>query len=204
MQSGGHRVKRAGELCQKIDHFGCSWASRSDSVPQRASAVSAWASSSGNAALVTESEPPESDECVRVAGIDYGMARIGVAVADELGILAHPRPFVAARPPARALGELGRLARAESLSLFVLGLPRNMDGSEGQSARRVRKFAESLRVATGIRVEFVDERLSTVQAQARLHEAGRNERSSKTRIDSASAAILLQTWLDGRRNRVGE
>ncbi len=129
------------------------------------------------------------------------MARIGVAVSDELGMLAHPRPFVAARPPARAVSEIGRIVRAEGIELLLVGLPRNMDGSEGQSARRVRKFVDGLKEKLDTPVELIDERLSTVQAQARLHEAGRNEKNSRTRIDSASAAILLQSWLDGRRSR---
>ena len=129
------------------------------------------------------------------------MARIGVAIADELGFMAHPRPFVPARPPARALAEILRLVRHEHVTRLLVGLPRNMDGREGMAARRVRKFVASLEEKTNLPIELVDERLSTVEAQARLHAAGRTEKSSRTRIDSASAAILLQSWLDGRGRR---
>lgn len=135
----------------------------------------------------------------RAAALDYGRARVGLAVADELGILAHPRPFIPAVPPARCLRDIARFVKEENVSLLLLGLPTNMDGSEGPSARRVRKFAEALATASGVPIAFIDERLSTVQAQARLHEAGRTEKTSKGRIDSASAAVLLQSWLDGKR-----
>lgn len=145
--------------------------------------------------------PKGPGEAGRVAALDYGMARIGVAVADDLGLLAHPRPFVAAKPPARALAEILRFVRQEGVTQLLLGLPRNMDGSEGMAARRVRKFAESLEEKVRVPVEFVDERLSTVEAQLRLHAAGKSEKSSRTLIDSASAAILLQSWLDGRSHR---
>jgi putative Holliday junction resolvase len=134
----------------------------------------------------------------RAAGIDYGRARIGVAVADELGMLAHPRPFIPGKPPARALRQLTSLAKQEGIELFLVGLPRNMDGTEGLSAKRARAFALELGAVSGVRVEFVDERLSTIQAQARLHEAGQNAKSSRSSIDSASAAVLLQAWLDSQ------
>lgn len=127
------------------------------------------------------------------------MARIGVAIADELGFLAHPRSFVPARPPARAVAEIFRLVRSENVSRLLVGLPRNMNGTEGLAARRVRKFVATLEEKMSIPIELVDERLSTVEAQSRLHAAGRTEKSSRTRIDSASAAILLQSWLDARR-----
>ena len=142
---------------------------------------------------------PETTD--RVAAIDYGRARIGVAVSDALGMLAHPRDFVAAKPPQRAMRELSKLAKREELVLFLVGLPRNMDGSEGLSARRARKFALELQKTSGLPIEMIDERLSTVEAQSRLHEAGGTAKSSKLKIDSASAAVLLQAWLDGRRHR---
>lgn len=144
-----------------------------------------------------------SETGLRVVALDYGKARIGVAVADELGLMAHPRPFVAAQPEHRCFRELGKLAEEEGTNIFLLGLPRNMNGTEGPAARSVRKFAERLTESSGIPVEFIDERLSTVGAQARLHEAGRTAKSSKSRVDSASAAVLLQSWLDARRSSEG-
>ncbi len=134
----------------------------------------------------------------RVAAVDYGRARVGVAVSDELRIMAHPRPFVLATPPARTLRELKSLFRAEQVCLVLVGLPRNMDGTEGLSARRARKFASALAEACNLPVEFIDERLSTVEAQARLREAGGRVKDTRSRIDSASAAVLLQSYLDAR------
>lgn len=140
-------------------------------------------------------------ETGRIAAVDYGRARIGVAVSDELFLMAHVRPYVPALPPARALRQLRALFQAEGVTLVVVGLPRNMDGSEGLSARRARKFAQELEGVCGLPIEFVDERWSTVEAQARLRQAGESSRDTRGRIDSASAAILLQSFLDARSQR---
>ncbi len=140
-----------------------------------------------------------SEAETRIAAVDYGRARIGVAVSDELGFLAHPRPFVPARPPQRALRRLVELFKIEEVGLLLVGLPRNMDGTEGASAARARRFGEELATKSGLEVSWIDERLTTVQAQGRLRQAGVAARHSKDKIDSAAAAIMLQTWLDGRR-----
>jgi putative holliday junction resolvase len=134
----------------------------------------------------------------RILALDYGRARIGVAISDELGLLAHPRPFVPALPPNRALRLIKRLAEDEKVRLILLGLPTNMDGSEGRSAALVRKFAADLQKILPLPIEFSDERLSTVQAQGLLGQAGSSVRDSKGKIDSASAAVLLQAFLDVR------
>jgi len=133
--------------------------------------------------------------------LDYGMSRIGVAVSDELGLLAHPRPFVPAKPPARAVRLIQSVAKQEEIACILVGLPLNMDGTEGMSARRARKFAAQIEAGVGRPVHLVDERLSTVAAQGLLQDAGRSAKDSRAHIDSASAAILLQSWLDGRRPR---
>lgn len=136
---------------------------------------------------------------MRVAALDFGQARVGLAVTDELGFLAHPRPYLDGRELAATLKMLGRLARDEGWTHVVVGLPRNLDGSEGMAARRARRFADLVGKATGVTVELLDERLSTREAQARLTAQGLDGKQSKGRIDSASAAILLQTWLDQQR-----
>lgn len=135
----------------------------------------------------------------RVAALDYGQARIGLAVSDELGMLAHPRPFVPARPLERALRDLRLLFRQEGVQHVLLGLPLSLKGAEGLAAGRARKFGQALGAATGVAIEYVDERLSTVGATARLREAGHDAREARGRVDSAAAALLLQAWLDGRR-----
>ncbi len=136
---------------------------------------------------------------VRAAAIDLGAVRVGLAVADELGLLAHPRPFLDGRSPKALLATLVELARREGVEVFVVGLPRALSGREGGPARRAREFAERLRVETGVEVELVDEWLTTREAQARLKEGGWTEREWRQKVDSAAAAVLLQSWLDGRR-----
>lgn len=135
---------------------------------------------------------------MRAAAIDFGKVRIGLAVADELGMLAHPRPHLDARDKRAVFATLKRLADEENLGVFVVGLPRTLSGVEGPPARRARRFAEELATKTGRRVEMVDEWLSTREARARLHEQGLDDREMRSRIDSASAAVLLQSWLDAR------
>lgn len=136
----------------------------------------------------------------RFLGLDYGRVRIGVAVSDELALLAHPREAILAEPRPRALRAVRALVSAEGIRCIVIGLPRNMDGSAGRSEQRVRQFADALGPLVDCPIEFVDERLSTVQASLMLREGGVNARSQKQKIDSAAAAILLQTFLDGRRS----
>lgn len=136
---------------------------------------------------------------MRAAALDYGTVRIGLAVADELGMLAHPRPFIEARPPRRALERLAELVEQEGITLLLVGLPRTLRGEEGMAAKRARRFASELKRRVGIPVELVDERLTTREATERLRAQGLSERERRSRVDSAAAAILLQSWLDARR-----
>jgi putative Holliday junction resolvase len=133
---------------------------------------------------------------VRAAAIDFGAVRVGLAVADELGLLAHPRPFLDGKNPQRLLLELKQLQEAEQIEVFVVGLPRELRGREGPAAKRVRAFVAKLEQATPARVELWDEWLSTREAAGRLRAQGMKAREQKTRIDSAAAAILLQSFLD--------
>jgi putative Holliday junction resolvase len=138
---------------------------------------------------------------MRAASVDLGGVRVGLAVADELGLLAHPRPHLDGRDPARLLAALAALAADEGIELFLVGLPRTLEGREGVSAKRARRFARELAERTKVRVELVDERWSTKEAQARLRDQGMSEREMRQRVDSAAAAILLQSWLDARASQ---
>jgi putative Holliday junction resolvase len=138
---------------------------------------------------------------MRAAAVDFGSVRVGLAVADEIGLLAHPRPFLDGRDPPRVLRDLAALAAEEGIDVFVVGLPRRLDGKEGPSARRAREFASALRKATGVRVVLLDEWLTTREAKGRLRDQGLNEREQRGRIDSAAAAVLLQSYLDAERGR---
>jgi putative Holliday junction resolvase len=136
---------------------------------------------------------------MRAAAVDLGKVRVGLAVADELGLMAHPRPYLDGRDQRRVVVDLARLAEAEGITVFLVGLPRQLNGKEGVAAGRARRFAEALGKRSSARVELVDEWLSTVEAHARLREQGTNSREARERVDSASAAVLLQSWLDGQR-----
>ena len=133
---------------------------------------------------------------MRAAGIDLGTVRVGLAVTDELGMLAHPRPHLDGRHFGRLFETLARLAEQERIEVFVVGLPRSLGGQEGSAAQRARRFARLLGERTGVRVELVDEWLTTREAQNRLRAQGLSDRAQRRRIDSAAAAIMLQSWLD--------
>ncbi len=140
-------------------------------------------------------------------GIDLGEARVGIAVADSLGMLAHPRETIrraaekggAADKP--VLARITEIVRKDNVRLIVLGLPRNMDGTEGPAAAKARAFADGLRTATGCEVRLIDERLTTVAAQKALHASGRNVKQGRAVIDQIAAQMILQTFLDGEALR---
>ena len=123
---------------------------------------------------------------------------MGLAVSDELGLLAHPRPHLDGRELAATLGKLAELAKTESWTHVVVGLPRNLDGTYGVAARKAQRFADLVKKATKLPVELLDERLSTREAQSRLTASGVDAKQSRSKVDSAAAAILLQVWLDKR------
>jgi putative Holliday junction resolvase len=133
-----------------------------------------------------------------VIGLDHGSRRIGVAVGDEETGQAFPRPALMRRSLAADLQQIGALAEGEGTRRIVLGLPRNMDGSEGPQATAARAFGAQLS-AIGLEVVFVDERLTSWQAAERLAAAGRRPNRASGEKDSAAARLILQEWLDRRR-----
>ena len=137
----------------------------------------------------------ESDSPHPALGIDHGDARIGIAATEDFGILAHPVETIdrAKTEPSERSAHLAELRRIHTL---VVGLPLRMDGSEGNSAAKVRAFADLLRARIPtIPLVFVDESLSTSNAAAKLREAGRNARQQKSVIDQAAAVEILNTWM---------
>lgn len=134
-------------------------------------------------------------------GIDVGKARIGVARCDPHGMLATPVETVARDHDGTAdLARIGAIADEYDVMEFVVGLPLNMQGNATPSTEDAREFAESLaRLHPARSVRLVDERLSTVTAQAQLHQTGRNTKKSRSVIDQAAAVIILQQALDSER-----
>jgi putative Holliday junction resolvase len=135
---------------------------------------------------------------MRILALDYGSKRVGAALSDPTGTLARPLPFLPAKGDTKLARDVAALAEKEEAGLILLGLPRHMNGSLGETAARVQEFAAALTQATQIPVKLVDERLSTVQASRQLQEAGRDSRAQRGRIDSEAAAVLLQAYLDAR------
>lgn len=128
-------------------------------------------------------------------GIDHGDARIGIAATDDFGILAHPVETID-RVTTDPIQRIAELARIRGIHTLVVGLPVRMDGSEGDSAAKVRTFADQLRSRIPhIPMVFVDETLSTSSAAAKLREAGRNARQQKSVIDQAAAVEILNYWM---------
>ena len=133
----------------------------------------------------------------RALGIDLGDARVGVAISDELGMLAHPLETITVKNT-EPVARIAEIAVRDKIGTIVLGLPRNMDGTYGPAAEKSRAFAEKLRESTGCVVKLWDERLTSVAAQRSLHEAGRNAKQSRSVIDQVAAQLILQGWLDSQ------
>ncbi len=138
----------------------------------------------------------------KAVGVDLGSRRIGIAVSDAAGSLAFPRPYIE-RHTERALDHraIAEVAEEAGAQVVVVGLPLSLDGSRGPAARAAEEEAQALAAVLaprGVSVETHDERLTTATAGAALGSAGAHRRQRRLRIDSAAAAVMLQSWLDAR------
>ncbi|MFY0529226.1 Holliday junction resolvase RuvX [Archangium gephyra] len=136
---------------------------------------------------------------MRTLGLDYGTKTIGVAASDGLGLTAQTVTTIRRTNLKADLAALKELVREYEADRFVVGLPLNMDGSEGPRAEATRKFVEALTEVLGLPVELWDERLSTVAAQRTLLEADVSRAKRREVIDQMAAQFILQGWLDARR-----
>ncbi|TAE76906.1 MAG: Holliday junction resolvase RuvX [Verrucomicrobia bacterium] len=136
------------------------------------------------------------DESLHPAlGIDPGDARIGVAATDPLGILAHPVETIDVRK-GDPLDRIAALVVQRKIRTLVVGLPLRIDGSEGSAAIKVRAFASKLAARVPeVPLVFIDEAYTTMDAAAKLHEAGRNAKRQKAVIDQAAAVAILEAWM---------
>ena len=129
-----------------------------------------------------------------VLGIDFGRSRIGVAISDELRLLAHPLETIpAGKSAARRIAEI---VRERKIDHVVVGLPRNMDGTFGAAASEAQKFVQELRAAIRSEITTWDERLTTVAAHRALREAGKKTRATRGYVDQVAAQMILQGYLD--------
>jgi len=133
---------------------------------------------------------------VRILAIDYGTRRIGIALSDELKVIAQPLEFIPAEPPAGVVKRLHELLREKEVELILVGMPRNMDGTYGPAAQKTQEFVETLRSAMSVPIKTWDERLTSAQANRALIAGGVRRDKRKQKVDQTAAAILLQSYLD--------
>ena len=135
---------------------------------------------------------------MRILAIDHGSKRIGIAVSDELKMIAQPLEFIPADSFADFLQRLKELIHEKEVDLVLVGMPRNMDGSYGPAALRVQDFVAALRGAITVPIETWDERLTSAQANRFLIQGNVRRQKRKEKVDQTAAAILLQSYLDSR------
>lgn len=132
----------------------------------------------------------------RILGLDFGRARIGVAISDELQMLAHPLETIPANEePASRVAEI---VREKQVDHVVAGIPRQMNGQIGTAATEVLEFVEKLRAILPCPVVTWDERLTTVAAHRALRDAGKKTRHTRAYVDQVAAQMILQSYLDRR------
>lgn len=136
---------------------------------------------------------------MRVMAIDYGDQRIGLAVSDLLGMLCGEAWTLNEWDMKRASRRIAEEAKARDVGTLVLGLPRNMDGSEGPRAEKSRAFRELLLRDTGLPVVLWDERRSSIEAHAILHANGKKEKNHRKTVDAVAASLILEGYLGSAR-----
>ena len=137
---------------------------------------------------------------MRVLAVDLGAARTGLAVCDEDEVLASPAGVVAERDRQRLAERIAAAVREQGAGAVVVGLPRNMDGTEGESAKGAREFARLLGALVSVPVELRDERGTTITAHGFLNDTDTRGKKRKAAVDAVAATVILQDYLDYRRN----
>ena len=135
---------------------------------------------------------------MRVLAIDHGTKRMGIALSDPSGMIALPLEFIPAEPFNAFLDRLKKLIQEKEVEMILVGMPRNMDGSYGPAAAKVREFVAVLKETIAIPIQTWDERLTSAQANRFLIQADVSRKDRKQKVDQAAAAILLQSFLDSR------
>ncbi len=136
----------------------------------------------------------------RILALDMGTKRIGIAISDPLGISAQGLEVLSRTTLKDDLAAIAKLVSEKEAGLLVVGLPRNMDGSYGPSAERIRFFVEELKNFTSVPIRFQDERLTTAQAEKILIEGHMRREKRKEVIDKQAAVLILQQYLDQHRS----
>jgi putative Holliday junction resolvase len=137
---------------------------------------------------------------MRILAVDYGQRRVGIAVTDPTGVIATPLKVID-RKAGSWYPELLQLFQDLGVGVVVVGLPRNMDGTLGRQAQYCQEFAETLGKDTTLKIELVDERLTTAAAASALRESGNKNHQTKTRLDAVAASLILQTYLGQQQTK---
>lgn len=132
---------------------------------------------------------------MRIMGIDYGDARTGVAISDLLCSIVGTTTVVPSRNTEKAIADIVRLTQENDVGQIVVGLPKNMDGTEGTRAALCREFAQKLRDATGLEVALWDERRTTVEAHNILTQHNYHGKKRKNTVDAVAASLILEGYL---------
>ena len=133
---------------------------------------------------------------MRILALDHGTKRIGVALSDELKLIAQPLEYIPAEPFSDFLSRLKQLLQEKEIELILVGMPRNMNGSYGPAALKVQAFIAAMKNAVAVPVQTWDERLTSAQANRFLIEGNVRREKRKEKVDKMAAAILLQSYLD--------
>ncbi len=133
---------------------------------------------------------------MRILALDHGTKRIGLAVSDEMALIAQPLEFLAAEPREDFFKRLKEIVDSRQVGEILVGIPRNMNGTYGPAAEKAREFVAALQKVLTIPIKTWDERLTTVQANRFLIETGMRREKRKERVDQTAAALLLQSYLD--------
>lgn len=138
---------------------------------------------------------------MRILGVDYGDSRIGLSVCDEMEILASPLATIKSLSMKKNIDSVCEIAKRENVSLIVVGLPLNMDGNEGERAGKSRAFGRVLERVSGIKVEYFDERLTSVEAEEIMQSVGVKKDKRKNIVDRIAAQLILQSYIDANKNK---
>lgn len=134
-----------------------------------------------------------------ILAVDLGKARTGLAICDKTEMLASPLEQISEKDMTILADKISEIVKSRAVELIVVGLPKNMDGSEGESAQNAREFAEILKEKTGLVVKMQDERGTTITAHNYLNATNTRGKKRKNVVDSVAATIILQNFLDSRK-----
>lgn len=137
---------------------------------------------------------------MRILAVDYGDARTGIAICDKSEFLASPLTVINEYNPEKCAAKVAELAKKENVELIIVGLPKNMDGSEGERAEKCKQFGELVSELSGIEHKMWDERRTTITAHGYLNETNVRGKKRKAVVDAVAAVIILESFLAYRKN----